>query len=88
MRGPRKGYLYVMECEGYHKIGIANDHKYRVKELQTGNPFKITLLGCIPCYDAVKEEFYLQQRLRAYKHRSEWFKLPETEVAYLLQHLS
>ena len=33
--------VYVLECNGLYKIGITNNTSKRIKQLQTGNGFKI-----------------------------------------------
>jgi hypothetical protein len=66
------------------KIGKANDPKRRVKELQTGSPVKLKLLGTIKCKSEWHSEqlekrihdlFYKQRR------RGEWFTLGAKDVS-------
>lgn len=68
------------------KIGKANNVKARLKELQTGSPFKLSVLGRVKCGSAKKSlqiESKAHSDLAAHRLHGEWFALvPEVE-AYL-----
>ena len=34
-------YLYLIKCQQYYKIGVANDVESRLAQLSTGNPFPL-----------------------------------------------
>lgn len=76
--------LYLMECEGYVKIGIAFCSRDRRKLLQTGNPFEIRLLQVLPCDDPQAEESKFHHKYAQYRVRGEWFKLPKEVLNELL----
>ncbi len=70
------GFVYVVQCGEFTKIGIATWVKTRVMSLQTGNPEPIQLLKSWRSRNAGAEELKLHKHLRKYRVRGEWFKLP------------
>lgn len=68
-----KKYIYVMQCKNFVKFGVSNNPAVRIKELQTGNPFKISLLLSI-VYD---DSFSIEKRIHKYfnekRESGEWF---------------
>jgi hypothetical protein len=73
----KKEYLYLLECEGFYKIGISNNPKLRFCAIRTANPFEVKPVLCIWSYDrsiiALKEK-YLHNKFIKLNHRNEWFK--------------
>jgi predicted GIY-YIG superfamily endonuclease len=76
-------YVYIIECDcGNYvnnplKIGVAEDPKNRISQLQTGNPFRLKLITQIPC-DSRKQAEYIERELhyqfRKFHMHGEWFK--------------
>jgi len=68
-----KKYIYVMQCKEYVKFGVSRSPEIRIKELQTGNPFKITLLLQV-LYD---NHFNIEKTIHNYfndnRKIGEWF---------------
>ncbi len=81
----RRASVYVIECQGYVKIGIADYAGFRLQTLQTGNPFTLTLLAHAQFTDVVATENQLHKLYSQYRHRGEWFKLPPRELQELLR---
>ena len=77
------GYVYILESDGFIKIGIANDVQRRIKNLQCGNPHEIRLLNSVYSNDPSTVERVLHRRLDRYNIRLEWFKLPDRITRYL-----
>ena len=70
--------IYFIECRVRHvqyvKIGYSKDPENRMKQLQTGNPLKLKLLGYIPgdlSQEALFHAYFKATRLPD----SEWFKV-------------
>ena len=94
-----KFYLYLLECQGYYKIGKTNNPKNRFTAIRTANPFEVLPIICIYSFDKTKidkleSSFHL--RFAMYSHRNEWFKkssiiigdyleLVDNESYYLLE---
>lgn len=77
--------IYVIECEGHFKIGVADSPKSRLDSLQIGNPFTLTLIAHAKFKDAFGTEDFLHRRYDQYRVRGEWFKLPPKELQGLLE---
>lgn len=63
--------IYFIYDGKYVKMGMSENPRKRLKELQTGNPNQMILLhsfiGNDECYEAIQEEF------KEYNYRSEWY---------------
>lgn len=78
------GFLYVLECNGFIKIGVTENVTLRVATLQTGNPYPIELLCKWHTSDPYDEERFWHNHLKQYRVRGEWFKLPDEIVADMI----
>ena len=90
----RSGHVYfIVEDDGdYHpesqspiKVGISVDIDRRLKQLQTGNPDRLFILGWIPSSDYKELEKKLHRDLASKNIQGEWFRLNAYEVIELLQ---
>lgn len=83
-----KGYVYLLLCietDGteYHKIGITrNEPIKRIKQLQTGNPVKISLLREYKTKNYLKVERWMHRKYFSSKTeaKNEWRKLTDEQV--------
>ena len=71
-------YVYfITDGHGHIKIGKADDTCQRIKELQTGNPYKLSFLLTV-MLESIADAFELEQRLHAkfddYRLEGEWFE--------------
>lgn len=67
-------YVYLVQSgDDYFKIGIANDPKSRLAQLQTGNPIKLQLVSCYAFEDATPVEKALHQKYSEFRVNGEWF---------------
>lgn len=79
MREVELTQVYAIQAgeEGPVKVGIAASAQTRARELQTGNPYKLRLIG----YSVVRKEWALQwerkvhERLKDYRMEGEWFRI-------------
>jgi hypothetical protein len=74
-------YLYLIKCQQYYKIGVANDVQSRLAQLSTGNPFELEPLTVSGFDNASAVETVLHQRFAAKRQRGEWFSLNSDDVA-------
>ena len=67
-------YLYLMQSgiNGPVKVGVASDVEARRRQLQTGNPFHISIISTIP--DAAQREFELHDLFGHFRLEGEWFE--------------
>jgi len=82
-------YIYVFSSENKRlwKIGFSNDPDRRLKELQTGCPFKIEEYTRIECDDNYREvEKAIHEKLSPYKQRGgkEWYKVAKSWINTIL----
>lgn len=70
-------YIYLIECEGKYKIGVAKDIGQRVKTLQAANPSKITAITSyrVETAKALDVEKSVHKILERLNIRGEWFDL-------------
>jgi predicted GIY-YIG superfamily endonuclease len=71
-------YVYLIQAgdTDYYKIGIASSPEVRLKEIQTGNPLKVSIIGVIGFPDrgsAIVVESMLHKKLSDYRASGEWF---------------
>jgi len=76
-------YLYLIECQGFYKIGIANDVGSRLAQLSTGNPFPLVVLATWGFENALPIEAALHQRFESNHERGEWFLLSSQDLETL-----
>ena len=76
---------YVIQCNEFTKIGVAENVDTRMAYLQVGNPYELKLLKAFPSRQPVVDEEKLQRRFGRYHIRGEWFRLPATLLRGLLR---
>jgi len=79
-------YMYVMQCKEFVKFGISQNPNQRIKELQTGNPFKITLLLSINYGYGYDIETNTHNYFKDKQEIGEWFKIDE-EIKSFVKYL-
>ncbi|RMB02745.1 GIY-YIG nuclease family protein [Eilatimonas milleporae] len=70
------------------KIGVTNNIKARKRNLQTGNPLCLLLLGWINAVNPFQLERRLHQYFRGTQVRGEWFAIKPTDILPILQSAS
>lgn len=73
-------YIYLIECQGYYKIGVATDVGNRVSQMATGNPFEMSVVSVYEFGNADVVEKSIHQRFSEKRLRGEWFLLSAEEV--------
>jgi len=81
---PHRGFVYVVKCHEFVKIGIAADVTARVINLQTGNPYDVELIAKASSENPELAEESLHEQLDRFRIRGEWFKIPPKELADLV----
>ena len=75
------GWIYVIRCIEPRsiKIGFTTKHpKERLKQLQTGSPTELVLLGWFPANQ--RQERVLHEKLAEHRLTGEWFTLEAAEA--------
>lgn len=73
--GENMQYLYIIKCNEFHKIGIANDVEARLAQLSTGNPYQLTVEAIYAFDNAEVVERSIHQKYKKSRQRGEWFSL-------------
>ena len=77
-------YVYFITTDGKGntpiKIGVSANPESRLKELQTGNPFKLMIIKTVPCLTknaayALESSLHELTRATNKKMNGEWFKI-------------
>jgi hypothetical protein len=80
----QRGTIYVMECQGFHKIGMTpkNDVEGRRKDLQVGNPFPIRIVDrrTAPLAGLAYAESWLHHKFDDRQALGEWFAVGWDEI--------
>lgn len=75
-----------MSCEDSnwvvtYKIGVTSgDVNKRLSQLQTGNPYKLSVVYVFESKYSNKVESYLHKRFGTFNVRNEWFELSDSQV--------
>lgn len=78
-------YVYLLESDGFYKIGVSGAPMGRIRELQTGNPHKINLIASCKTDNAHGAEWFIHRVLSKFNIHGEWFKLTNTDVVIIAQ---
>ena len=82
--------VYIIECAGYCKIGVAADPHGRAKDINTGSPIKATVYR-VRAYESRDLAFQVERRLHRYfakfRTNGEWFDVPKEKVWHALTRL-
>jgi hypothetical protein len=73
-------YLYLIKCQQFYKIGIANDVQSRLAQLSTGNPFELQVIRVFGYENAEVVERAIHQRFSQNRRRGEWFELDTNDL--------
>lgn len=69
------GYVYIVRCNEFYKVGIAHEIKARLSSLQIGNPYKVELMYAFRCNYPRQIEQAIHEMLEDNHIRGEWFEL-------------
>jgi hypothetical protein len=80
--GQKSSHLYIAKIGEYYKIGVSDNPKRRLRDMQTHCPYDITLTQVY--YGAGHEEEMWHEENKDSHHRGEWFrgepKVPKESV--------
>lgn len=77
------GFIYLMEGDGYHKIGYSKRVPARRVQLATKLPFELKLICVIRSDNATLLEQQLHEQFADKRLCGEWFHLNESDIAYI-----
>ena len=66
-------YLVLDNAHNVAKLGVSNNPERRLKDIQTGYPYQLTLAIAILCKNPFKVESALHKKFADCKLKGEWF---------------
>jgi len=76
----KKGFVYVIKCNDFYKIGRTNNVQKRLSGMQTGNPYELELILSIKTNSPFTLETSLHTKFKDKLIRGEWFKLSDKDL--------
>ena len=83
----KEGLVYIIESEGFYKIGRTKDIKARCRQYMVENPHPMKILFSIKVKDCFETEKKLLELYKSKRHRGEWFKLSKTDTKIIKNYL-
>lgn len=78
------GYVYIIQCREFYKIGCALNPRSRLKDIQCSNPYPVRLVAALRVVDRYRAESGLHRHFEAKRERGEWFRLTPQDIAKLI----
>ena len=79
----KEGFVYILKCGPFYKIGLSQVVDKRVEQLATIPPFDVELLYTIETDNMYELESFLHDRFSEKRKNGEWFELKETDLEYI-----
>jgi len=79
---PQEGWIYVVQCDRFCKIGKTNNVKNRFAQIQSSMPFLLKLVHQSQHNDIVQAERHIHGAFSDKRVRGEWFDLTEEDLAW------
>ena len=83
-----KGWLYVIECDGFSKIGKTINPKSRTAKYISENPHEISVKVLIEVEHHSEKEEALHKMFNKKLFRGEWFKLDNKDFKTIKRYLN
>lgn len=80
----KTGFVYLIQCNEFVKIGITYGVVFRFAQLQCANPHELKLLKSFHSLDVFADEVKIQKCLSRYYERGEWYSLPKPVLESLI----
>lgn len=78
-------HLYILSMNGLFKIGVSDHVGARIKSLQTGSPYPITMVYSKYVGKALDVEKILHQKFKTQRVMNEWFRLTKEDVDIIIK---
>lgn len=79
------GFIYVIKCAGYFKIGKTRNMGKRLRDYSTHYPLDVELVLCCPSSDMDSDETHLHRIYEAFRVKGEWFALEDWHIDTIRQ---
>lgn len=81
---PNSGFVYLIQCHDFVKVGFTDKISIRLSALQTGCPYELKLLKAFPSGFMERDEARLHELWKRYEIRGEWFQIPFGELVAVI----
>jgi hypothetical protein len=78
------GFVYLIGCHDFVKVGFTDKVAIRLSSLQTGCPYELKLLASFPSDCMERDERRLKGLWKRFEVRGEWFQVPTGELAFAI----
>lgn len=87
MKGREKneGYVYLLQCGKYHKIGKAKYLAKRISAYKTHNPYKTNLVSAVLVGNCSVLEESLHSSFSSFRHFGEWYRFTDGSLEVVLK---
>lgn len=75
------GFIYLIRCNEFHKVGRAVCVQSRLSSLQTSSPYPLELIDSFKTLNSAGDERAMHRYLKAYRVQGEWFNVPADVLA-------
>lgn len=79
------GYIYLIQCGDYHKVGITERLGSRIVNYRVSNPYDVNLILFVDREDYKEVEKQIHKRFKDFIHRGEWFVLSKDQVQEVIR---
>jgi len=80
----REGFVYILKCGPYYKIGLSQVVDRRIEQLSTTPPFDVELIYTIETDDMYDLESFLHNKFSEKRKNGEWFELGQDDIEYIM----
>ncbi len=81
------GFIYVVRCDRYYKIGCTRNAKQRIARFETSYPHALTVVNIARVNDMTQVEQSLHTRFCAKRVKGEWFDLTASDLRVIARML-
>ena len=78
--GSTAGFVYVVRCDRYYKIGCTRNAKHRIARFETSYPHALTVVHVVRVSDMTRTEQTLHTRFADKRVKGEWFDLTASDL--------
>ena len=79
----KRGFIYVIKCNEFYKIGKANNVEKRLKSLQTANPYTLDVIIVKKAKNSYTMETFFHNLFSDKRIHGEWFKLEDSDLSFI-----
>ena len=79
------GYIYIIKCGPFYKIGYAKNPLKRIKRMQQENPYELKFIFSELTLKPIQIETKIHRKFAKYHYRGEWHKFDKQTLKKTIQ---